>query len=87
MLKVSRIPQETIDRINDNADIVDIVSKSVDLMINCKGTLVISGVGKSGSIGKKIAATLVSLGTPSIFLHTSDAFHLSLIHISEPRDS
>ena len=50
-------------------------SKCVDLIINCKGTLVISGLGKSGSIGKKITSTLVSLGTPSIFLHTSDAFH------------
>ena len=50
-------------------------SKCVDLIINCKGTLVISGLGKSGSVGKKITATLVSLGTPSIFLHTSDAFH------------
>ena len=50
-------------------------SRCVDLIIDCKGTLVISGLGKSGSIGKKITSTLVSLGTPSIFLHTSDAFH------------
>ena len=35
----------------------------------------ISGIGKSGNIGKKITSTLASLGTPSIFLHTSDAFH------------
>ena len=50
-------------------------SKSVDLIINCKGTIVISGIGKSGNIAKKITSTLASLGTPSIFLHTSDAFH------------
>ena len=47
----------------------------VDLIIDCKGTVVISGIGKSGNIGKKITSTLASLGTPSIFLHTSDAFH------------
>jgi len=50
-------------------------SKCIDLIIECKGTVVISGIGKSGNIGKKITSTLASLGTPSIFLHTSDAFH------------
>ncbi len=50
-------------------------SKIVDLIIECKGTVVISGIGKSGNIGKKITATFASLGTPSIFLHPSDAFH------------
>ena len=50
-------------------------SKCVDLIIDCKGTIVISGIGKSGNIGRKITSTLASLGTPSIFLHTSDAFH------------
>ena len=50
-------------------------SKCVDLIINCEGTVVISGIGKSGNIGRKITSTLASLGTPSIFLHTSDAFH------------
>ena len=50
-------------------------SKCVDLIINCKGTVVVSGIGKSGNIGRKITSTLASLGSPSIFLHTSDAFH------------
>ena len=50
-------------------------SKCVDLIINCKGTVVVSGIGKSGNIGKKITSTLASLGTPSIFLHAVDAFH------------
>ena len=50
-------------------------SKCVDLIINCRGTVVISGIGKSGNIGRKITSTLASLGTPSLFLHTSDAFH------------
>ncbi len=50
-------------------------SKCIDLIIDCQGTVVISGIGKSGNIGKKITSTLASLGTPAIFLHTSDAFH------------
>ena len=50
-------------------------SKCIDLIVNCQGTVVISGIGKSGNIGRKITSTLASLGTPSIFLHTSDAFH------------
>ena len=50
-------------------------SKCIDLVIDCKGTVVITGIGKSGNIGRKITSTLASLGTPSIFLHTSDAFH------------
>ena len=50
-------------------------SECVDLIIKCEGTLIISGVGKSGNIGKKITSTLASLGTPSIFLHPTDAFH------------
>ena len=50
-------------------------SKCVDLIIDCKGKVVISGIGKSGSIGKKITSTFASLGTPSVFLNTTDAFH------------
>ena len=50
-------------------------SKCIDLIIDCRGTVVITGIGKSGNIGRKITSTLASLGTPSIFLHTSDAFH------------
>ena len=50
-------------------------SECVDLIINCKGKVVISGIGKSGNIGRKITSTLASLGSPSIFLHPSDAFH------------
>ena len=50
-------------------------SKCVDLIINCKGTVILSGLGKSGNIGRKITSTFASLGIPSIFLHSSDAFH------------
>ena len=60
----------------DSAANIDLnFSKCVDLIIGCQGTIVISGIGKSGNIGKKITSTFASLGTPSIFLHSSDAFH------------
>ena len=50
-------------------------SKAVDLIYNCKGRFIITGVGKSGHIGAKIAATLASTGTPSFFVNPLDAFH------------
>ncbi|TEY04106.1 SIS domain-containing protein [Campylobacter sp. US33a] len=50
-------------------------SKSVELILNSKGRLVITGMGKSGHIGAKIAATLASTGTPSFFMHPGEALH------------
>ncbi len=47
----------------------------VDLILACKGRLVIGGIGKSGLIGKKMVATFASTGTPSFFLHPTEAFH------------
>lgn len=49
--------------------------EAVKLILSCKGKVIISGVGKSGIIGKKIAATLSSTGTPSYFLHATEASH------------
>jgi len=49
--------------------------KAVDLLHGCAGRVVVTGVGKSGLIGRKIAATLASTGTPSLFLHAADALH------------
>ena len=46
-----------------------------ELMLNCKGRVVITGMGKSGHIGNKIAATLASTGTPSFFVHPGEAAH------------
>lgn len=50
-------------------------TKAVELLAACRGKLVVSGVGKSGLIGQKIAATLTSTGTPAVFLHPTDAMH------------
>lgn len=49
--------------------------KAIDLLYNCKGRVIITGMGKSGLIGKKIAATLTSTGTPSYFLHPAESTH------------
>ncbi|RAV17682.1 KpsF/GutQ family sugar-phosphate isomerase [Paenibacillus contaminans] len=48
---------------------------AVQIILNCKGKVVISGIGKSGHVGKKIAASLSSTGTPSFFVHAAEAVH------------
>ncbi|MBP1683878.1 MAG: D-arabinose 5-phosphate isomerase [Deltaproteobacteria bacterium] len=49
--------------------------RALDLLAGCKGKVVVSGMGKSGIIGRKIAATFTSTGTPAIFLHAGEAAH------------
>ena len=56
-------------KIDDNFD------KAVDLIMHCSGKVIVTGVGKSGHIGAKIAATLASTGTPSFFVNPLDVFH------------
>lgn len=51
------------------------IEKAVDLIMNSKGKLIVTGVGKSGLVGAKIAATLASTGTSSFFLHPTEAMH------------
>src|SRR5688500_10305216 len=53
----------------------DQFEKAIDCLGNCKGRIVISGIGKSAIIAQKIVATLNSTGSPSIFLHAGDAIH------------
>lgn len=60
----------------------DTFEKIVRLIINCGGKVVLCGMGKSGHIARKIAATFSSLGTPSIFLHPAEALHGDLGMIS-----
>lgn len=48
---------------------------AIDYLLKCKGRIVVCGIGKSGLVGKKIAATLASTGSPSFFLHPSEAIH------------
>src|ERR1035438_632645 len=49
--------------------------RAVDLMFSCAGRVVVTGMGKSGLIARKIAATLSSTGTPALYLHPVDALH------------
>lgn len=49
--------------------------KAVDLVFSCKGRVVVTGIGKAGIIGQKISATLASTGTPSYWIHSSEARH------------
>lgn len=72
-----------IQAIKDEAEaLLDMIPKmdsqfegAVDLMLNCKGKVIVTGVGKSGHIGAKIAATLASTGTPSFFINPLDVYH------------
>lgn len=49
--------------------------KAVDLITKCKGRVIVTGMGKTGIIGRKIAATLSSTGTPSLWMHSAEAVH------------
>ena len=54
-----------------------------ETMLACKGRVIVTGMGKSGHIGNKIAATLASTGTPSFFMHPGEASHGDLGMITE----
>ncbi len=62
--------------------LTDDFDKAIDLIYHSRGKLVVTGVGKSGHCGAKIAATLASTGTPSFFINPLDAFHGDLGMIS-----
>ena len=49
--------------------------QAIELILSCKGRVVVTGIGKSGLIGRKVSATLASTGTPSFFLHPSEGLH------------
>ncbi len=60
----------------------DDFEKAIDIILNCTGKIVVTGMGKSGHIGSKIAATMASTGTPAFFLHPGEASHGDLGMIS-----
>ena len=57
--------------------------KVCEAILNCRGRVIVSGMGKSGHIGRKIAATFASTGTPSFFMHPAEAFHGDLGMVTE----
>jgi len=69
--------QELKERIDEN------FLKAVEIIHNSKGRVVVTGIGKSGLVGRKIAATLASTGTPSFFMHPAEASHGDLGMVTE----
>ncbi|OGW01246.1 MAG: D-arabinose 5-phosphate isomerase [Nitrospinae bacterium RIFCSPLOWO2_01_FULL_39_10] len=65
----SKAIEALIDRIGEN------FVQAVELIYKCSGRVVVTGMGKSGIIGKKIASTLASVGTPALFLHPAEGVH------------
>jgi len=59
--------------------------RAIDMILGCEGLVVVAGVGKAGLVGQKISATLASTGTPSLFIHPTEALHGDLGRI-RPRD-
>lgn len=89
-LKISYKGDKTMDIINQIKRVIDDEASSIKeisnqigpsyeeavrMIIDCQGRVIVTGVGKSGHIGKKIAATLASTGTPAFFLHSTEGLH------------
>jgi arabinose-5-phosphate isomerase len=71
--RVLRVESEAIASLIDRLDAR--FEKAVELLHACKGRVVVTGLGKSGLVGRKLAATFASTGTPALFLHTGEALH------------
>lgn len=79
-MNYKEIAQETLNieasaLLNASKNLDNVFDKAVELILSCKGKLIVTGVGKSGLIGAKMAATFASTGTPSFFLHPTEALH------------
>jgi arabinose-5-phosphate isomerase len=70
---------KALDRINHQ------FAAAVDILFQCRGQVVVTGMGKSGLIGRKIAATMTSIGSPAVFLHPAEAIHgdIGIIHAED----
>lgn len=80
---MSKVREYAIQCIKDEADATlslinqldENFDKAVDMMFHCNGKVIVTGVGKSGNVGAKIAATLASTGTPAFFINPLDVYH------------
>jgi arabinose-5-phosphate isomerase len=79
--RVVRMEREALDETERRID--DNFARAVDILARCSGRAIVSGVGKSGHIGRKIAATLTSTGTPATFLHPAESLHGDLGIVGE----
>jgi arabinose-5-phosphate isomerase len=71
--RVLRIEAQALNELQARLD--SGFERAVEMLLACKGRVVVTGMGKSGLIGRKIAATFSSTGTPSVFLHPAEALH------------
>lgn len=72
-LRTIKLEQEAVGALTQHID--DSFTRACKLIIQCRGRVVVTGMGKSGHIGNKIAATLASTGTPAFFVHPGEASH------------
>jgi arabinose-5-phosphate isomerase len=87
-VSIAQIALRTIElEANSVAGLIPFINadfeKAIEVLANCKGRIVISGIGKSAIIAQKIVATLNSTGSPSLFLHAADAIHGDLGMVQE----
>ena len=71
--RVLRIEADAIAGLIEKLD--EQFERAVEMIFECRGRVIVTGMGKSGLIGRKISATLASTGTPSVFLHAAEALH------------
>jgi arabinose-5-phosphate isomerase len=80
-LEVIRLEAEAVEALAARID--ENFSRACELMLKCRGRVIVTGMGKSGHIGGKIASTLASTGTPAFFVHPGEASHGDLGMITE----
>ena len=73
--ELARLREEAEAILDQIALLDDNFEKAVDLMYHCEGKIIVTGVGKSGHVGAKIAATLASTGTPAFYINPLDVYH------------
>lgn len=71
--RILRIEAEAVFALVDRID--EVFMRAIEIMYTCKGKIVVTGMGKSGLVGKKIAATLASTGTPAFYLNPAEGSH------------
>jgi arabinose-5-phosphate isomerase len=74
--KAKEVILEEAEALREMADRLDVnFDRAVDLILNARGRIMIAGIGKSGQVARKIAATLSSTGTPAFFIHPTEGIH------------
>lgn len=79
--EVLKIEAEAVLRVSRHLG--DEFNKAIDLLSQCEGRVIVTGMGKGGIIAQKISATLASTGTPSLFLHSAEAIHGDLGRVTK----